>query len=89
MTFPERVIYQKAIQMYNTLSGTFPNYLKIEFTFTSDIHLDHLMKPNCIYRNQELSCLGTRLYFLGLQFGTVFPMLYVTHRTLTYLRSDI
>ena len=27
MTFPERVIYQKAIQMYTTLSGTSPNYL--------------------------------------------------------------
>ena len=31
MTFP-------AIQMYKTLSGTSPNYLKIPFTFTSDIH---------------------------------------------------
>ena len=27
-----------------------------------------------IYRNQELSCLGTHLCFLGLQFGTVFPI---------------
>jgi len=36
MTFPERVIYQKAIQMYNTVSGTSPNYLKLQFT--SDIH---------------------------------------------------
>ena len=38
MTFPERVIYQKSIQMYKTLSGTSPNYLKIPFTFASDIH---------------------------------------------------
>ena len=53
-------------------------------------HLDHLMKPNCKYRNQELSCLlGTHLYFLGLQIGKVFPILYVIHRTVTYLRSDI
>ena len=89
MTITERVIYQKAIQMYNTLSGTSPNNLKIQFTFTSDIHSDHLMKPNCIFRNQELSCLGTHLYFLVLQFGTVFPIVYVIHRTLTYLRSDI
>ena len=37
MTFTERVIYQKAIQMYKTF-GTSPNYLKIPFTFTSDIH---------------------------------------------------
>ena len=56
MSFPERVIYQKAIQMYKTVSGTSPNYLKIPFTFLSEYiqeHLDHLMKPNCIYRNQE------------------------------------
>ena len=38
MTFPESVIYQKEIQMYTTLSGTSPNYLKIPFTFTPDIH---------------------------------------------------
>ena len=38
MTFPERVIYQKGIQMYTTLSGTSPNYLKLPFTFTPDIH---------------------------------------------------
>jgi len=37
-TFTERVIYQKAIQMYKTLSVTSPNYLKIPFTLTSDIH---------------------------------------------------
>ena len=80
---------RKAIKKYKTLSCTSPNYLKIQFTFTSDIHSDHLMKPNCIYRNQELSCLGTHLYFLGLQFGTVFPIVYVIHRTLTYLSSDI
>jgi len=52
-------------------------------------HLDHLMKPNCIYRKQELSCLETHLYFLGLRFGIVFPILDVIHGTLTYLRSDI
>jgi len=38
MTFTERVIYQKAIQMYKTFSATSPNYLKIPFTFTSDLH---------------------------------------------------
>ena len=38
MTFPEWVIYQNAIQMYKTSSGTSPNYLKVPFTFTSDVH---------------------------------------------------
>ena len=34
MTFPERAIYQKTIQMYKTLSGTAPNYLKIQYIYT-------------------------------------------------------
>jgi len=42
MIFPERVIYKKAIKMYETLSGTSPNYFKLQFTFTSDIHLSTL-----------------------------------------------
>ena len=37
-TFPERVIYQKAIQMFKTLRGNAPDYLSTSFTFTSDIH---------------------------------------------------
>ena len=38
MTFPERVIYLKSVQMYKTLNGKSPEYLKVLFTFTSDIH---------------------------------------------------
>ena len=38
MTFPERVIYRKALQMYQTIHGNAPEYLKSVFTFTSDIH---------------------------------------------------
>ena len=34
MPFPDRVIYQKALQMYKTLHG----YLRTPFTFTSAIH---------------------------------------------------
>jgi len=92
MTITERVIYQKVIKMYKTLSGTSPNYLKYHLHLPQiyiQEHLDHLMKPNCIYRNQELSYLETHLYFLALQFGTVFLILYVIHRSVTYLRSDI
>ena len=62
MTFPERVIYQKAIQMYKTLHGAVPDYLKSSFTFTSDIHPRILrstseyqlytQRPNCeLFRN--------------------------------------
>ena len=62
MTFPERVIYQKAIQMFKTLHGHAPDYLRTSFTFTSEIHARLLRsstpfqlytpKPNLeIYRN--------------------------------------
>ena len=33
-----RMNTRKAIKKYKTLSCTSPNYLKIQFTFTSDIH---------------------------------------------------
>ena len=38
MTFPERVVYHKAIQMYKTFCGDAPDYLKNDFVFTSEIH---------------------------------------------------
>ena len=38
MTFSERVVYQKALQMYKTIRGDAPDYLKTSFTFTSQIH---------------------------------------------------
>jgi len=44
---------------------------------------------NSIYPKPRIELLGTPLYFLGLQFGTVFPIVYVIHRTLPYIRSDI
>jgi len=36
--FPERVVYHKAIQMYKTVCGDAPDYLKNDFVFTSEIH---------------------------------------------------
>jgi len=38
MTFPERVVYNKAIQMYKTVCEDAPDYLKTDFVFTSEIH---------------------------------------------------
>ena len=38
MSFPERVIYMKAIQMFKTIRGGAPEYLRSSFTFASDIH---------------------------------------------------
>ena len=38
MTFPERAVYHKAIQIYKTVCGDAPDYLKNDFVFTSEIH---------------------------------------------------
>ena len=38
VSFPERVIHIKAIQMFKTIRGDAPEYLRSTFTFTSDIH---------------------------------------------------
>ena len=38
MTFPERVIYLKAVQMFKTINNDSPEYLKSLFKFTSEIH---------------------------------------------------
>ena len=38
MSFPERVIHMKAIQMFKTIRGDAPEYLRSSFTFASDIH---------------------------------------------------
>ena len=38
MSIPERVICMKAIQMFKTIMGDAPEYLRSPFTFASDIH---------------------------------------------------
>ena len=38
MSFPERVIYVKASQMFKTIWGDAPEFLISSFTFASDIH---------------------------------------------------
>ena len=37
-SFPERVVYHKAIQMYKTCCGDAHDYLKNDFVFASEIH---------------------------------------------------
>ena len=49
MTFHERVIYQKAIQMYKTLRGDAPDYLQNAFTFTTDID-SRLLRSSSTYQ---------------------------------------
>ena len=38
MTLPERVIYQKAIQMFKIIRGKAPDYLQTSFTLSLDMH---------------------------------------------------
>ena len=45
MTFPKRVVYHKAIQMYKTVCGDAPDYVKNDFVFTSEIH-SRLLRSN-------------------------------------------
>lgn len=46
MTFPERVIYQKAILMFKIINNLAPSYLLNSLTFTSDIHSKELRSSN-------------------------------------------
>jgi len=48
MTFPERVVYPKAIQMHKTVCGDAPGYLKNDFVFTSEIH-STLLRSSSIF----------------------------------------
>jgi len=54
MSFPERVIYMKAIQMFKTIRKDAPEYLRLSFTFASDIHarlfIQHIIS-SCILQN--------------------------------------
>jgi len=54
MTFPERVIYQKALQLFKTIRGNAPEYLRKSFTFATDIHADfyvHHLASNCVHQS--------------------------------------
>ena len=46
MPFPDRVIYQKALQMYKTIHGGAPEFLSTPFTFTSEIH-SRILRSTC------------------------------------------
>jgi len=48
VSFPERVVYHKALQMYKTIHSDAPDYLTISFTFTSEIHT-RLLRSSSTY----------------------------------------
>ena len=75
MTFPKRIVYHKAIQLYKTVCGDAPDYLKNDFVFTSEIH-SRLLRSSSNFQlytprpNTELFV--THSLFQALQFGLPF-----------------
>ena len=57
MPFPERVTYMKAIQMFKTIRGDAPEYLRSSFTFASDIRT----RPFIVYFPVEYSKTSFRI----------------------------
>jgi len=53
MTFPERVVYHKAIQMYKTVCVDAPDCLKNDFVFTSEIHSRLLRSSSALYTKTQ------------------------------------
>ena len=75
MTFPERVLYQKAIQMFKTIRGNAPEYLRTSFTFATDIHAILLRSSSslsCIHQSLILKYIEIHLYFPVHPFGILF-----------------
>ena len=70
MTFPERVIYQKAIQMFKTIRGKAPDYLQTYFTLSLDVHTK-LLRSSSSYQIY-VPKLNLRNTFGNLKFNTSF-----------------
>jgi len=90
MTFLERVVYHKAIQIYKTVCGDAPDYLEKYFVFTFEIHLRLLRssynfqlytsRPNTeLFRNSFI--------FQALQFWNSIPEYIKTASSVKYFKS--
>ena len=63
MPFSDRVIYQKALQMYKTLHGGAPEYLRTSLTFTSEIH-SRILRSTCPLQLYSSKSIGTFCLFM-------------------------
>ena len=63
MPFSDRVIYQKALQMYKTLHGGAPEYLRTPLTFTSEIH-SRILRYTCPFQLYSPKTIGTFCLFM-------------------------
>ena len=72
MTFPERVMYQKAILMYKIMHNLTPAYLTNMFTFSKEVHdrtlrstadnLLYIPKPNIEHYRNSLAYSGSKIW---------------------------
>ena len=77
----------KAIQMFKTIMGDAPDYLRSSFTFASDIHARllrsssnfQLYTPNLIMKYTEIHCIFRfiRLEFPSFIYSWLKPCIYV------------
>ena len=72
LTFPERVKFQKAVMMYETMNNLIPPYIKDLFQYTNTIH-DHCLRstadnllyvsqPNCEFYRTSLAYSGSKIW---------------------------
>ena len=75
MTFPERGLYQKAIQMFKPIEGNAPEYLRTSFTFAIDSH-SRLLRSSSFFQlytpKPHLEIYRINLFFLVHPFGIFF-----------------
>ena len=72
LTFPERVVFQKAVLLYKIFNGLAPDYLNDMFTPTTDVHSRNLRsvsdfqlycpRPNTEFFRKSLSYSGTVIW---------------------------
>ena len=81
MTFPERVVYQNALQMYKTIHCDASDYLLL--LHLKSLHgikfglLQHIM---CTHQNQDMNYSAIHLHFQGLLFGILSLLTFKTHQ---------
>ena len=84
ITFPERVVYRKSIQMYKTVCGDVPDYLHLRFI---QHYSDHLPIFSFIHQDPIQNYFVTRSFFQAIwNFEYIKTALSVKHFKSLYLR---
>ena len=89
--FRERVIYMKAIQMFITIRGDAPEYLRSSFTFASDMHTRcYVHRPiySCILQNLIQKYIVIHLYVQVHPFGIPFLHIFIIQIQVIILKPN-